>query len=102
MENGNVVWPASHICMTQVHKCEDIDQAFNPGGMVTRYCTSDGTWLDADYSQCSFKPGTNPFVHLYLTFYTGSSSHILRNLQNILRTVSSKRVYYVPAFYMSF
>ena len=98
MENGNVVWPASHICTTAVHKCEDVDHAFNPGGTVTRYCTNDGTWLDPDYSQCSFKPGTNPFVHLYLTFYTGSSSHILRNLQNIIRTVSSEVSCYILVF----
>lgn len=89
VENGKIVWPATHVCTTVAHPCEGVDQAFNRGGKVTRYCSSTGDWLDADYSQCSLKSGTNPFVHLYLTFYTGSTSHILSNLQNIIRAVSS-------------
>ena len=87
-ENGNVVWPASHVCTTVKHNCKDADPAFNDDGVVTRYCSVNGSWFDADYSQCTFKPGTKPFVHLYFTFYTGSESYILRSMQGIIRSVS--------------
>ena len=93
-----MVWPASHVCTTAVHQCSDVDHTFNPGGNVTRYCSNSGRWLDADYSQCSLKPGTKPFVHLYLTFYTGSYSYIMRNLQNIVRMVSSDVAYCLLLF----
>ena len=89
LENGNVVWPASHVCTTAVHNCYDIDRAFNNSGTVTRYCSNTGQWQDPDYSQCFLIPGTKPFVHLYLTFYTLSYPHIRNNLQNIIRSVCS-------------
>lgn len=81
------MWPATHICDSAIHRCTDYDVAFNGVGTVTRYCSKDGVWLNPDFSQCSLKPGTTPFVHLFFTFYTSSESHILNNLQTILRSV---------------
>ena len=86
-ENGNVVWPPTHICDSATHSCIDYDVAFNEVGTVTRYCSQDGVWLKPDFSQCSLKPGTTPFAHMYFTFYTGNENHILRNLPSILRSV---------------
>ena len=78
---GGYLWPATSPGTQMTANCDSASLRFvsqlNPE--LRRYCSSNGTWSDVDYTGCTLTQPAVPFLLIWYTLQTNNVSEVTRN-----------------------
>ena len=76
--NGGILWPRTVQGTPVMAPCRDGGDRFREGPMVTRSCSGNGEWAEADFTRCTLDVSGGSFLLLWFVIEADEISNTQR------------------------